>query len=241
MLKIYSINKTTPNIRNSTIYRNTEWKSDEIVISRDSNYPLITFRNCTDDIMMNVSVNKSADLKLVGEMCRDYDHYDQINVYFANNYYSVGDCCLYDYCIFKPLVNLMINGSGSFINIENHKDNDKNHFLTNNLAFVSVVLNNLTLNGFNRAVINYGNCLCSFVNFTNNGVNYWVSEDYGGAIYNCGVLTLSNCVFVNNTAKYGGAIYNNGGYISFSPGCIFDGNDAYAHWWSTVNQFFLKM
>ncbi|MBE6499250.1 MAG: hypothetical protein E7Z80_01705 [Methanobrevibacter thaueri] len=47
----------------------------------------------------------------------------------------------------------------------------------------------------------------------------------GGAIYNNGILTITNSKFINNTAtNFGGAIYNNNTYLSIT-GSTFDNNN----------------
>ena len=53
----------------------------------------------------------------------------------------------------------------------------------------------------------------------------YTEPTYGGAIYNSGNLTVTNCTFTDNTADYGGAIYNTGTIITLG-GCNFTGNNA---------------
>ena len=53
------------------------------------------------------------------------------------------------------------------------------------------------------------------------------NASFGGAIYNNGTLTVSDCIFTNNKATaFGGAISNYNGTISSLNGCIFKGNSA---------------
>ena len=68
------------------------------------------------------------------------------------------------------------------------------------------------------AIYNYGNLTITNCTFINN------NGYYGGAIYNYGSLTITNCTFTNNNAKYGGAIYNDG--ILTATGNTFTNNNA---------------
>ena len=100
---------------------------------------------------------------------------------------------------------------------------------------VTVTIKNLTLTngtatsdisgyGYGGAIYNYGTITLSDCTFTNNTVTS--SYGYGGAIYNYGTITsLNGCTFNNNTAKYGGAIRNFGTITSLS-GCNFTNNNA---------------
>ena len=76
-----------------------------------------------------------------------------------------------------------------------------------------LTLRNLTLeNAFASAIVTQGNLDLENCTITNN------SGGYGGAIYNTGLLTVTNTLFVNNSANevspsLGGAIYNDGGTV----------------------------
>ena len=53
------------------------------------------------------------------------------------------------------------------------------------------------------------------------------NASFGGAIYNNGTLTVSDCIFTNNKATaFGGAISNYNGTINSLNGCIFTNNSA---------------
>ena len=100
-----------------------------------------------------------------------------------------------------------INGNGHTIKVSNPNERAENHFLTcGNKS--NVIINNLTLSGFNTAIINQGILNLKDVTFEGNRLNYWICEDYGGAIKsNGGLLSCTDCTFINNYAKKGGAIY----------------------------------
>ena len=86
-------------------------------------------------------------------------------------------------------------------------------------------LTNLTL--FNLSIINQGNLIASNVIFTNSSA--MKSGGYGGAIY-CSNQNynayLTNCTLTNNYATFGGAIYLNGGILEITD-CIFLNNTAF--------------
>ena len=106
----------------------------------------------------------------------------------------------------KQGTTLILDGSNEIIK-SYAGDSGETHFITN---YGMVILKNMTLDGFNKAIINYGQLFCENVTFKNCRVNYLTGEDYGGAVYNIGNAVFINCTFIGNYAKYGAAVYNLG-------------------------------
>nr|WP_302578029.1 hypothetical protein [Methanobrevibacter arboriphilus] len=91
-------------------------------------------------------------------------------------------------------------------------------------------------NGPSNTVIIDGSDLYSIFNVTGTGtltlINVTLKDGFanspdffGGAIYNLGTVTMTDCVLTGNQAgRYGGAIYNNG--ILNANNCVFDENYA---------------
>ena len=69
--------------------------------------------------------------------------------------------------VFEPRKLLVINGNGCTFIKENFQINDEYHFLYCGKG-VTVVINNLTLIGFNTAIFNYGNMILNNVTFKDN-------------------------------------------------------------------------
>ena len=94
-----------------------------------------------------------------------------------------------------------------------------------------LLLNNLTINSLN--IFNQGDLIAGNVVFSNSrGITTGsYADSFGGAIY-CVDLShnayLTNCTFINNSAKYGGAIYLNGGILNITD-CIFANNTAWMY------------
>jgi len=89
-----------------------------------------------------------------------------------------------------------------------------------------IVVNDLTIRGFNTAVeCLQGTCYFNNVNFDYNRMDYRIDRDWGAGILNTGVVVCNNCTFTNNYAKNGGSIFNQG-YLSLDN-CTFVGNIAY--------------
>lgn len=103
-------------------------------------------------------------------------------------------------------------------------DDDEYHF--DIFSDGNLTLNNLVLyNGygnFGGSIFNEGVLTVTDSVFDDN-----YADDYGGAIYNCcGTITLTNTDFIDNYAYYdGGAIYVNGGNVTITGG-FFDINYA---------------
>lgn len=109
--------------------------------------------------------------------------------------------------------NLILNGNGAKIFVQNQKDDDETQFLVTKKRS-SVFINNLTIQGFNIAIYNKGSVNIYNSHMDNNKVDYNVKKDYGGAIVNEGSVLIYNSTFTNNYAKYAGAIYNNKGTLN---------------------------
>lgn len=72
---------------------------------------------------------------------------------------------------------------------------------------------NLTISGFNDAILNYGNLIFINCTFKDNRIHYFYQNkesEYGGAIRNYGSVYAYNTTFTNNRASYGGAYFGNG-------------------------------
>lgn len=119
---------------------------------------------------------------------------------------------------------LIIVGNGATIQVNNPCISDEHHFLTNN---VKTYVSGLTLRGFNTAIVNYGTLIVDNCIFKDNKLDYWFSEDYGGAIKNYGTALIMNSQFLNNYAKYGGAIWSSADSTLIISNCIFKNNNAY--------------
>ena len=135
---------------------------------------------------------------------------------------------------FDLVENLIIYGNGATISVDADKS-DECHFLKVSSG-QNFQIDNLSINGFNRAIINEGVLSLTNTVFKNNKCDYFFSKDYGGAIYNDeGVLHMTNCSFENSYAKYGGAIYNFEGIIR-CDGCSFKSNTAYSDGGALYNE-----
>ena len=104
--------------------------------------------------------------------------------------------------------NITINGNGAIIDGLN-----KYQFLTFN-GKRNITINDLTIRNTKSTsqaaaitMTGVSNLKLNNVNFTHN-----VAEGRGGAITNRGNLTVTNCVFTQNTAQQGGAIWATGEY-----------------------------
>ncbi len=126
---------------------------------------------------------------------------------------------------FDSVENLFIIGNGATISVDT-ENSDECHFLKV-FKGQNYQITNLTITGFNKAIINEGSLSLTDTTLKNNKCDYYFSEDYGGAIYNDeGILYLTRCNFEDNYAKYGGAIYNNHGVLRCND-CYFESNRAY--------------
>lgn len=130
--------------------------------------------------------------------------------------------------IYMPNVeNIFIFGNGASISVKDYADSNEYKFIkVVQGQFCSIM--NLTISRFNTAILNEGSMSITSSHFKNNKIDYTISDDYGGAIYNDeGIITISDSTFEGGYAKYGGAIYNEKGIISLTD-CNFISNTAYA-------------
>ena len=125
----------------------------------------------------------------------------------------------------KPIV---INGNGATISLTGSGNSEENHF-----AFVpkqsSLTLINLTISGFNSAIVNYGQLILINCTLKDNKIHYGristFEAEKGGAIRNYGSVYCYNTTFTNNGATAGAAYYSSGisAYGQFYN-CKFEGN-----------------
>ncbi|WP_295609632.1 right-handed parallel beta-helix repeat-containing protein [uncultured Methanobrevibacter sp.] len=125
----------------------------------------------------------------------------------------------------RPIV---INGNGAKISLTGSSDSAENHF-----AFVprysSLTLINLTISGFNSAIVNYGQLILINCTLKDNKIHYsrihTFEAEKGGAIRNYGSVYCYNTTFSNNRATEGAAYYSKGisAYGQFYN-CKFEGN-----------------
>ena len=107
----------------------------------------------------------------------------------------------------KPVT---INGNGATIKLTGNSQYDDYHF-----AYVpkhgALTLINLTISGFNTAILNYGTFVAINCTFMDNTIHHMIKDgDYGGAIRNFGNVLCINSTFKNNGANKGGAYYGKG-------------------------------
>ena len=128
----------------------------------------------------------------------------------------------------KPLI---INGNGATIKLTGNSVSNDFHF-----AYVpyygSLTLINLTLSGFNTAILNYGIFTAINCTFKDNTIHYKIKKgDYGGAIRNYGNVYCYNSLFKNNGATEGGAYYSTGKDANgVFYNCEFSGNLIKSNW-----------
>ena len=140
----------------------------------------------------------------------------------------------------KPIV---INGHGSTVSLKSEGQSHDYSF-----AYVpykgSLTLINLTLSGFNTAIINRGTLIIINCTFKDNVIHYSDHKgDDGGAIRNFATVYCYNSTFENNGAVRGGAYYSSG--VSAEGvfyNCTFKGNIYKSNWaWKNndPNAFFV--
>lgn len=128
-------------------------------------------------------------------------------------------------------VPVIINGNGATIKLTENSDSDDYHF-----AYIpnygSLTLINLTLSGFNTAILNYGVFTAINCTFTDNIMHHKTRDgDYGGAIRNYANVYCYNSIFKDNSANKGGAYYSigkaaNGVFYN----CEFTNNKLKSNW-----------
>ncbi len=155
----------------------------------------------------NYVVDSVSALMKLSKIIKNNQEFDIINVTFVKGDYGVfpDSSKLFEFDYGK----LILNGEGSRIFVETPKRNDETRFLVTT-SRSNVIINDLTIEGFNIAVENYGTLTIINTHFDKNCVDYLIHDDHGGAIINKGILNVLNSSFEGNYAKYGGAIYNTG-------------------------------
>ena len=121
--------------------------------------------------------------------------------------------------------NIVVRGNGATISVCDNK-RDKVHFMEVG-SYYKLWMNNITMKGFNTAIVNSGVCQFRDVVFNSNKLH----KKKGGAIINYGVLKCLCCNFTNNEAESGGAVYNDHGSQSMFFDCIFRGNKGKSQVW----------
>ena len=118
-----------------------------------------------------------------------------------------------------------IYGNGAKIKASS-KDRDENKWIVTKSNQVYMI-DNLTVEGFNNAIENREGCIIlNNVHLNHNRMDYIIDHDDGAAILNiAGTVICNNCTFSNNYAKYGGAIYNQG--LLNLTNCSFKANTGY--------------
>ena len=119
---------------------------------------------------------------------------------------------------------VLFNGNNATFKVKNPGDRKEAHLFKVEKQGV-LILNNLTVTGFNTAIENQGSLFITNTVFDKNRLKYWIESDDGGAIKNYGYVIGENCVFINNYARYGGAIYN-AGQVNLTN-CYFANNEGY--------------
>lgn len=203
---------------------------DKKPITKCYNEGHVTFRNTTDSTVSNITVDSISGQDIISIANQVYQNSGKTDIIIVNlcngtNYnINIED----DSALFHPRKGiLIINGNGATVNINDFDDGDEKHFLICD-ENVTVMIYNMTIKHFNNAIINYGNVILNNVTLDSNKVNYWYTEDRGGAIKNYATLSCIDCNFTNNYAKYGGAIYTIGQNSKVNlTNCFFRGNKAY--------------
>lgn len=171
---------------------------------------LYLFRDSFNESVYNILVEDMADLIKLSKIVKGNTKYDIFNVTFVNKEFGI----FADSKILFELDygELILNGNGAKIFVQNQKDNDDTQFIVTTTRS-SVFINQLGIQGFNIAIENNGGLIILNSNFVANKADYAHKKDYGGSIVNFGSLTIFNTTFKDGYAKYGGAIYNRGNAI----------------------------
>ena len=104
---------------------------------------------------------------------------------------------------------IIVKGNGATIQLIGNKENNDYHFAIVP-KYGTLTLVNLTLSGFNSAILNYGTVFVINCTFKDNEYHTFVNVDNGGAIQNYGGLYCHNSTFTSNKASKGAAIYCEG-------------------------------
>lgn len=104
---------------------------------------------------------------------------------------------------------IIVKGNGATIQLTGNEMKNDYHFAIVP-KYGTLTLVNLTLSGFNSAILNYGTVFIINCTFKDNRYHTFVNVDNGGAIQNYGGLYCHNSTFTSNWASKGGAIYCEG-------------------------------
>ncbi|WP_295609624.1 right-handed parallel beta-helix repeat-containing protein [uncultured Methanobrevibacter sp.] len=160
-----------------------------------------------DATLFNVTLDKGEYIISADELKKYRDKYDWrsaisdpsvIMIVWDRSYLDIKS---------KPVI---INGNGATIKLTGNDASDDYHF-----AYVpnygSLTLINMTLSGFNTAILNYGTFTAINCTFKDNIIHHKIKiGDYGGAIRNFGNVYCYDSLFKDNGANKGGAYYSIG-------------------------------
>ena len=174
---------------------------------------------------LNLNIKNFDDFKKALTIVKQLGHVHNLCLNFTKGVYEIPND--FEGINFEYVENLFIKGNGAQFKVKNSDPSKDCHFLIL-LKHRNCIMKNITLNGFNKAIINKGSLTIYDYLFKYNKCDYYVSKDYGGSIYNhkSGVVYLDRAKFYDGYAKYGGAIYNDHGQI-IANNCVFKNNHAY--------------
>lgn len=184
--------------------------------------------NCTCILSMFEDIHDDNDLKNAIKFVQNpYYNNQKFNCAFlnfeSNHTFNMGTRD--DGSLFNVNVGMLyLIGNNAKINVKNPDLDNEFHFMFNEKNIV--LIDALTVSGFNTAIENHCLLFISNSTFTNNKLDYSFKQDRGGAIKNYGYVSAQNCSFIDNYAKFGGAIYNEGGIVDL-VNCSFSNNHAY--------------
>ena len=142
------------------------------------------------------------------------------------------------FCKIKGGMNVHLVGNGAIIMCNGDKNANYHLFYVTSSGVLT--LDNVTVKGFNSAIINHGRVLANNTDFVGNEIRYFFAEDdNGGAVRNFGSCDFVNCNFKDNLANKGGAIYNNAGNVNLID-CSFKGNKALFCWKPSDTRTFVE-
>ena len=194
-------------------------KSSEIKKNKGG---LVLYRENLNNSVYTGQIDSVVALYKLSKIVCNNGKYDVFNVTLARGDYGIFQES--DILFKMDYGTLILDGNGSRIFVQNPKINDEAQFATVS-ARAALLMNRLTIEGFNTAITNKGNLEIYNSMFSKNKVKYVKKDDYGGAIVNEKSLLVFNSSFVDNYAKYGGAIYNKASAKFIN--CSFSNNKAY--------------
>ena len=136
-------------------------------------------------------------------------------------------------------MNVHLVGNGATVKCNGDKNANYHLFYVTSSGVLT--LDNVTVKGFNSAVINHGHLFANNTDFVGNEIRYFFAEDdNGGAVRNFGSCDFVNCNFNDNLANKGGEIYNNAGNVNLLD-CSFNGNKALFCWKPSDTRTFVEI